>query len=159
MNLIQHVTLDKIYVDFLPYLPQNLMFQKNKPVTLRKAPIPNVSQLQSSKKIEEHVIRPNIRDLSCQPDLGNSDSKSTHQKTLKVRIKVGSDASRAKPSCSIYSIMGLESSPLSSLDSSYPNGGSSQESPKSICQVSIINSFRSKYLLFSTSLNKEDLAF
>lgn len=82
----------------------------------------------------------------CHPNCESSDNKSdnlSNQKLLKVRIKVGSGNLSTQNKAAIYSGLGLNMSPSSSLDDSPSEGegtcrhpGVPYESPRSILQVS-----------------------
>ncbi|PSR94773.1 MORC family CW-type zinc finger protein [Actinidia chinensis var. chinensis] len=79
--------------------------------------------------------------LRC--DLVKSCAPPSDQKTIKVRIKVGSDNFSTKKNADIYSGLGLDISPSSSLDASptdsegFSHGplGAPDESPTSILQI------------------------
>lgn len=89
----------------------------------------------ASTRAEEFTSRESANKSANQPD----------QKTLKVRIKVGSDNLSARKNAEIYSGLGLDGSPSSSLENSLsesdelsrdPQDGP-DESPTSILQVKI----------------------
>lgn len=74
---------------------------------------------------------------------GKKPSSASDQKTLKVRIKVGSDNLSTRKNAAIYNGLGLDDSPSSSLDDSPSESegishecrDASFESPTSILQV------------------------
>lgn len=141
-----------------------MIFHTNTSVPPKKNCVSNASPLDARKKNEERTRIPSFRECTSQHDFANADSKSTHQKTLKVRIKVGSDTALARPNAAIYSVMGLEYSPSSSPDSPGTGGGSHlghqsgpHESPTTICLVNIINSNYCLFLLLNILLNREIL--
>ncbi|WOL06738.1 hypothetical protein Cni_G15472 [Canna indica] len=85
----------------------------------------------------------NIQDPSSQHTLMNRPTSGTDNKTLKLRIKVGSDNTFARNNAAIYSGLGLDISPSSSFEDS-PNGSGGvspefqeppHESPKTIVQI------------------------
>lgn len=86
-------------------------------------------------------------------ELINRSANSSDQKTLKVRIKVGSDNLSTRKKAEIYSGLGLDVSPSSSLDNSPTDSeglcldfqDTSDESPVSILQV---NHLRRIFLMF-----------
>ncbi|CAA7388592.1 unnamed protein product [Spirodela intermedia] len=141
-KLPNHNTSRPPYSTSAEAVQQNMIFHTNTSVPLKKASVSNASPLDARKKNEGRVSIPNFRECVRQHDVANADSKSTHQKTLKVRIKVGSDTAVAKPNAAIYSVMGLEYSPSSSPDSPGTSGGSHlgrqsvlHESPTAVCQI------------------------
>lgn len=95
--------------------------------------------------------------------VNNKSTTSSDQKSLKVRIKVGSDNLSTRKNDAIYSGLGLDVSPSSSLDDSPSESeGVSRElqdgpfdSPTSILQVYLsktAHSFSSSFFLYFFSL-------
>ncbi|KAG1338629.1 hypothetical protein COCNU_04G009350 [Cocos nucifera] len=83
-----------------------------------------------------------------QHDSLNEPVNGSDQKTLKVRIKVGPDNILARNNAAIYSGLGLDMSPSSSLeDSPDVSGGLSPESPWTILQVMTCSPFPGGVLL------------
>lgn len=91
----------------------------------------------SATRTEEPTLR---------SDLVNKSSNRFDQKTLKVRIKMGSDNLSTRKNAEIYSGLGLDVSPCSSLDGSPTDSeglshepqDTPHESPASILQVNDI---------------------
>ncbi|KAF4382864.1 hypothetical protein G4B88_021647 [Cannabis sativa] len=95
---------------------------------------------------KQHVGMPATRAEEIAPRLDSKNKKPTSasdQKTLKVRIKVGSDNLSTRKNAAIYSGLGLDDSPSSSLDDSpsesegisHERPDASFDSPTSILQI------------------------
>ena len=86
-------------------------------------------------------------------------SSASDQKTLKVRIKVGSDNLSTRKNAAIYSGLGLDDSPSSSLDESpsesegisHERQDAPFESPTSILQVNNLLAILSSLLVHSVA--------
>ncbi|KAA8549191.1 hypothetical protein F0562_000875 [Nyssa sinensis] len=96
-----------------------------------------------SVKRDEFMSSSHAEEFSSKCELMKSSANPSDQKTLKVRIKVGSDNLSTQKNAEIYSGLGLDVSPSSSLDESptdsegfsrEPQDGP-DESPTSILQI------------------------
>lgn len=100
-------------------------------------------QLDDTQRNEASIASPFFGEFTPQHDMINRISKSNDQKILKVRIKVCPDNVLPRTNTAIYSDMGLDFSPSSSLeDSPSASGGfsletrdSNGESPMSVLKV------------------------
>ena len=105
---------------------------------------------------KQEVSMPTTRAEDLAPRLDSKNKKTTSisdQKTLKVRIKVGSDNLSTRKNAAIYSGLGLDDSPSSSLDDSpsesegisHERPDAPFESPTSILQVKYLIAIISMY--------------
>ena len=98
---------------------------------------------------------------------GTNKKSASDQRTLKVRIKVGSENLSAQKNAEIYSGLGLVVSPSSSMDDSPTTSGRQcgkllgvpEASPTSILQVILLLIFICGNFLFNLSFVKKCLSF
>lgn len=122
------------------------------PTTSNAGALPALKATSMSDSVKRDACNASTRaeELTSR-DLANKPANQPDQKTLKVRIKVGSDNLSARKNAEIYSGLGLDGSPSSSLENSpseseelsrEPQYGA-DEYPASILQVkiSLISSF------------------
>ncbi|XP_074571034.1 cysteine-tryptophan domain-containing zinc finger protein 7-like [Curcuma longa] len=102
-----------------------------------------VPLVDNSCKWDIAINKPNTQDPSSLQTLFSKTTNGSDHKTLKLRIKVGTDNSLARNNAAIYSGLGLDISPSPSSDES-PDGSNgifpeldnaSDESPRTIIQV------------------------
>ncbi|CAN6468168.1 unnamed protein product [Victoria cruziana] len=130
----------------------NIRHQTDASIPVRSAPAPaNVQMAASATSLDASTLKDfgmsvtthdtHDSTTKCEPDLKSSNQNG--QKSLKVRIKVPPENASARNNAAIYSGLGLDISPSTSLeDSSDDSGGLStrtreapDESPNSILQV------------------------
>ncbi|KAM3735855.1 hypothetical protein ACB098_10G119200 [Castanea mollissima] len=116
------------------------------PASTSSTPLPLSKAPSMKDSVKQDVGMPSIRaeDVTHRYEIENKKSTNlSDQKTLKVRIKVGSDNLSTKKNAAIYSGLGLDVSPSSSLNDS-PSGSEGMsrepqdipcESPTSILQI------------------------
>ncbi|XP_031496674.1 cysteine-tryptophan domain-containing zinc finger protein 7-like [Nymphaea colorata] len=149
---VQHANTPSHVDQSLEATRQNIKHQTDASVLVRSAPAPANVQMAASvtslvasthKDFGMNITMHNAQDSTpkCEPDFKPSNQNG--QKSLKVRIKVPSENVYARNNEAIYSGLGLDISPSTSLeDSSDDSGGLSiktreapDESPNSILQV------------------------
>ncbi|KAJ8491510.1 hypothetical protein OPV22_013231 [Ensete ventricosum] len=130
-----------------PYNPSVKVTNPNVSVTMSSSYLKNnsvmVPPVDDSCKRDMCVNEPYVQESNSQHTSLDKPSNITDQKSLKVRIKVGSDNTLARNNATIYSTLGLDmSSPSSYEDSPHGSRGISSEfqdlpdeSPKTIFQA------------------------
>nr|XP_010921772.1 uncharacterized protein LOC105045251 [Elaeis guineensis]XP_019706304.1 uncharacterized protein LOC105045251 [Elaeis guineensis] len=116
--------------------------------SLSKKSTASMTPCENSSKKDMGMSTQNNEESIPQHDSLNKPVNGSDQKTLKVRIKVGPDNILARNNAAIYSGLGLDMSPSSSLeDSPDVSGGLSPESPWTILQVMTCSPFPGGVLL------------
>ncbi|XP_077240735.1 cysteine-tryptophan domain-containing zinc finger protein 7-like [Tasmannia lanceolata] len=114
------------------------------PASNSARPISAIPSVDNSAKRELVISTSHVAgDLTPKNDSGDKSANATDLKTLKVRLKVGPDNVLARKNAAIYSGLGLDNSPSSSLEES-PDGSSElspdvrdacEESPMTVLRI------------------------
>lgn len=121
----------------------NTTISSSAPLAVRHGAVLKAPSIHDTVKQDISMSATRTEEPTLRSDLVNKSSNRFDQKTLKVRIKMGSDNLSTRKNAEIYSGLGLDVSPCSSLDGSPTDSeglshepqDTPHESPASILQI------------------------